>query len=162
MRRKPSRTQRRSRKNRSRRSPRKILQHLKKNELTRIFNSLHRLLHLGIRRWLHHRKCQSDDPRRGYASLVARTRETQRMLTDEEQLDSEIMFIRSLVCAFIGQAVEDLQKSKSYKSEYVNTYVNRDRETARKFLDSKAFLEICEALNLPADKIRTRANAPRD
>jgi len=83
------------------------------------------------------------------------------MLTDEDQLDSEIMFIRSLVCALIGQAVEDLQKSKSYKSEYVNTYVNRDRETARKFLDSKAFLEICDALNLPADKIRTRANAPR-
>ena len=83
------------------------------------------------------------------------------MLTAEEQLDSEIMFIRSLVCAFIGQAVEDLQKSKSYKSEYVNAYVNRDRETARKFLDSKAFIQICDALNLPADKIRTRANAPR-
>jgi len=84
------------------------------------------------------------------------------MLTADEQLDSEIMFIRSLVCAFIGQAVDDLQKSKTYKSDYVNTYVNRDRETARKFLNSKAFLEICEALNLPADKIRTRANAPRD
>ena len=84
------------------------------------------------------------------------------MLTCEEKLDIENMFIRSLVCAFIGQAVEDLQKSKSYKSEYVNTYVNRDRETARKFLDSKAFLEICEALNLPADKIKTKANEPRD
>jgi hypothetical protein len=84
------------------------------------------------------------------------------MLNDEDQLEIENMFIRSLVCAFIGQAVEDLQKSKSYKSDYVNTYVNRDRETARKFLDSKAFLQICEALNLPADKIRTRANAPRD
>jgi len=85
------------------------------------------------------------------------------MLTAEEQLDSEIMFIRSLVCAFIGQAVDDLQKKcKSYKSDYVNAYANRDRETARKFLDSKAFLQICEALNLPADKIRMRANAPRD
>jgi hypothetical protein len=84
------------------------------------------------------------------------------MLNDEDQLEIENMFIRSLACALIGQAVEDLQKSKSYKSDYVNRNVNRDRETARKFLDSKAFLQICEALNLPADKIRTRANAPRD
>jgi len=84
------------------------------------------------------------------------------MLTDEEQLDSEIMFIRSLVCAFIGQAVEDLRHNRTYKSEYNNAYAAKNRETSRIFLNSKAFIQICEALNLPADKIRMRANAPRD
>jgi hypothetical protein len=84
------------------------------------------------------------------------------MLTCEEKLDIENMFIRSLACALIGQAVEDLRHNRTYKSEYNNAYVNRDRETARKFLDSKAFIQICEALNLPADKIKTKAHEPRD
>jgi len=84
------------------------------------------------------------------------------MLKDEDQLEIENMFIRSLACALIGQAVEDSRHNKTYKSEYANAYAAENRKTSRIFLNSKAFLQICEALNLPADKIRTRANAPRD
>jgi hypothetical protein len=84
------------------------------------------------------------------------------MLTCEEKLDIENMFIRSLACALINQAVEDLRHNRTYKSEYNNAYAAENRKTSRIFLNSKAFLQICEALNLPADKIRTRANAPRD
>jgi len=84
------------------------------------------------------------------------------MLTCEEKLDIENMFIRSLACALIGQAVEDLRHNRTYKSEYNNAYAAENRETSRIFLNSKAFIQICEALNLPADKIRTKAYEPRD
>jgi hypothetical protein len=84
------------------------------------------------------------------------------MLTDEDQLEIENMFIRSLACALIGQAVEDLQNTKTYKSEYDNAYAAENRKTSRIFLNSKAFIQICEALNLPADKIKTKAHEPRD
>jgi hypothetical protein len=84
------------------------------------------------------------------------------MLTCEEKLDIENMFIRSLSCALIGQAVEDLRNTKTYKSEYDNAYAAENRETSRIFLNSTAFIQICEALNLPADKIKTKAYEPRD
>jgi hypothetical protein len=84
------------------------------------------------------------------------------MLTCEEKLEIENMFIRRLACALIGQAVEDLRHNKTYKSEYDNAYAAKNRESSRNFLNSKAFIQICEALNLPADKIRTKAHEPRD
>jgi hypothetical protein len=84
------------------------------------------------------------------------------MLNDEDQLEIENMFIRSLACALINQAVEDSRHNKTYKSEHANAYAAENRKTSRIFLNSKAFIEICEALNLPADKIKTKAYELRD
>lgn len=69
----------------------------------------------------------------------------------------ELEYTRNICCAMINQAVEDAQSEKVFMCEYKNNEQDINRETAVYFLKSRTFSEMCSALGLPADKIRTRA-----
>ena len=125
------------------------------------YHPLHRLLHLGLRRWIRARKHESHLPSGTNPPLVDEPPAPQgargEMMTAEERHDAECQFTRNLLCGMVQQAVEDLRSEKVFMSKQLNEHQERDRDTALHFIRSKAFQGICDVLSLPADKIKTKA-----
>jgi len=127
---------------------------------TNILNSLHRLLHLGIRRWIRARKHESHLPSGTNPQMVDEPPNPQGargVMTAEERHDAECQFTRNLLCGMVKQAVEDMRSEKVFVSKQMNAHQEIDRDTALHFIRSKAFQGICDVLSLPADKIKTKA-----
>jgi len=70
----------------------------------------------------------------------------------------ELLFTREIACQIVKRAWYDI---KGDKEEYVRQSDNNSREKYRRsaihFLRSKAFETICDAVGLPADRIRIAA-----
>lgn len=76
---------------------------------------------------------------------------------DEKQLHIELSFTRNLLCGMILCAYSDLRGDSEYKRTYDNSNATKNKMTAKHFFKSGFFNEVCEALTIPADKIRTAA-----
>ena len=65
-------------------------------------------------------------------------------------------------CGIILQAVEDCWNKNHYKSKHATAIIKEARRTAKHFLKSRSFEQICSILpkELPADKIRDAAFHP--
>jgi hypothetical protein len=73
----------------------------------------------------------------------------------QEEIDS--LFVRNILCAMIETAVDDVVNETAYTSKNRRNTQHLDRQSAIEFIRSKAFVEICDTLNLPADKIKRAA-----
>lgn len=69
----------------------------------------------------------------------------------------EIIFTRHVLCAIVQQAVRDAQGESKYNRKYTNRLAKIHRDEAIHFLKSRAFEGICNALNVPIDRIRRAA-----
>jgi len=71
----------------------------------------------------------------------------------------ELLFTREIACQIVKRAWYDIKGDK--EEEYVRQSDNNSREKYRRsaihFLGSKAFETICDAVGLPADRIRIAA-----
>ena len=71
----------------------------------------------------------------------------------------ELLFTREIACQIVKRAWYDIKGDK--EEEYVRQSDNNHREKYKRsaihFLGSKAFETICDAVGLPADRIRTAA-----
>lgn len=76
---------------------------------------------------------------------------------DEKQLHIELSFTRNLLCGMILCAYSDLQGDSEYKRTYDNSNATKNKMTAKHFLQSEFFETICDAVGLPADRIRIAA-----
>jgi hypothetical protein len=70
--------------------------------------------------------------------------------------------VRDLACNIILQAVEDCWNKRKYKSKHQRAIMVEARRTARHFLKSRSYRQICSILTppLPADKIQIAAFHP--
>ena len=70
--------------------------------------------------------------------------------------------VREAACGIIWQAVEDCWNKARYKSKHATAIIKEARRTAKHFLKSRSFVQICSILpiELPADKIREAAFHP--
>jgi len=64
---------------------------------------------------------------------------------------------RELMCAFILQAVEDVDITTDYSSKSKNNEWETYKRSAIHFMKSPLFEALCRTLNLPHDKIQRRA-----
>jgi hypothetical protein len=75
-----------------------------------------------------------------------------------QQTENELLFTREVLCAMIERAVLD---AKLIPDNYVRQHTKNMNEQfqtdAIHFLQSEGFKDICNALGLPADKIRRMA-----
>jgi hypothetical protein len=67
------------------------------------------------------------------------------------------MFTRSLLCAVIQCAVNDVQSETVFKQSARNSQADECRRSAIHFLKSDFFNDLCVLLALQADKIRSKA-----
>ena len=84
--------------------------------------------------------------------------DTTRPPSREYHLDG----VRETACGIIWQAVEDIWNTQRYKSKHAQAIIVEARRTAKHFLESRSFEQICSILpiELPADKIRQAAFHP--
>jgi hypothetical protein len=70
--------------------------------------------------------------------------------------------VREIACGIVLQAVEDCWNKNRYKSKHQQAIIVEARRTAKHFLNSRSFEQICSILpiELPADKIREVAFHP--
>lgn len=70
--------------------------------------------------------------------------------------------VRETACGIIWQAVEDCWNKNHYQSKHQQAIIVEARRTAKHFLESRSFEQICSILpiELPADKIRDAAFNP--
>ena len=70
--------------------------------------------------------------------------------------------VRATACGIIWQAVEDIWNKNRYKSKHAQAVIVEARRTAKHFLESRSFEQICSILpiELPADKIKDAAFHP--
>jgi hypothetical protein len=70
--------------------------------------------------------------------------------------------VRDLACNIILQAVEDIWNKHYYKSKHQQAIIVEARRTARHFLKSRSYKQICSIMTppLPADKIKDAAFYP--
>lgn len=78
-------------------------------------------------------------------------------LEDEKQLHIELAFTRNLLCGMVLCAYSDLQFDSEYKRNYDNSNATKNKMTAIHFFQSAFFDNLCQVLDIPADKIRTAA-----
>lgn len=89
-----------------------------------------------------------------------------KVLTDTPRVSSSRGYhldgVRETACGIIWQAVEDMWNKNHYKSKHQQAIINEARRTAKHFLNSRSFEQICSILpiELPADKIRDAAFHP--
>lgn len=89
-----------------------------------------------------------------------------KVLTDTTRVPSSRGYhldgVRETACGIIWQAVEDCWNKNHYKSKHATAIIKEARRTAKHFLNSRSFEQICSILpnELPADKIRDAAFHP--
>ena len=75
-----------------------------------------------------------------------------------QQTENELLFTREVLCAMIDLAVADAQcDPEKYLRSNTKNFALQYQLDAFHFLKSEGFKDICNALGLPADKIRRKA-----
>jgi hypothetical protein len=73
--------------------------------------------------------------------------------------ENEIMYTRKILCAIVQQAIEDAQSNPVYLRRHTKMTAENAKNEAIHFIKSKHFSMICNALNLPIDKLKKAAFA---
>ena len=84
----------------------------------------------------------------------------QRIRDSPEHVDlGELLFTREIICQMIRRAWYDIKgdEDEGYVRQSDNLRREIYRHSAIHFLGSKAFETLCDAVGLPADRIRTAA-----
>jgi hypothetical protein len=83
-------------------------------------------------------------------------------MTKSLSKDYHLEGVRDLACNIILQAVEDCWNKRKYKSKHQRAIIMEARRTARHFLKSRAYQQVCSVfpLPVPADKIKDAAFHP--
>jgi hypothetical protein len=68
--------------------------------------------------------------------------------------ENELLFTRKILCAMVEQAVFDVRESPTYSRKYKNQKAQMIKDEAIYFIKSRPFTDICNALNLPVDRIK--------
>lgn len=71
-----------------------------------------------------------------------------------EQL--ELAYLRRVLVGILEITIEDLTDERKFKSRDNQMNQQRNREEALHFIRSSAFDLICDALNIPACRVRTK------
>lgn len=78
----------------------------------------------------------------------------------------DVLFTRTLLCAVIECAVNDVKSDTVFKQAARNNQADESKRSAIHFLKSNFFNDLCYVMALPADKIRAKAfttsNKPKE
>ena len=86
---------------------------------------------------------------------------TTKTVTKSHSKDYHLEGVLDIACNIILQAVEDCWNKHTYKSKHQQAIIVEARRTARHFLKSRSYKQICSIFpRLPADKIADAAFHP--